>query len=130
MRQLSIPLDAGLLQQFPEFRDVVRASVYSCGRAFKAVAADLDMSVSELSRKLTDNPADPVHFPLHRLPDLIRSTGDKRPVMWLVETFLDDPAARRQSAVDRIASMLPELSALLKDAKDVRENETSIRQVK
>lgn len=127
MRQLSIPLDPGLTQQFPEFRDVVRASVYSCGRAFKAVAADLDMSVSELSRKLSDNVHDPVHFPLYRLPDLVRATGDKRPVLWLVETFLDDPVARKQHAVDRIASMLPELAALVKDARDT---ETSLHAVK
>ena len=81
MRQLSLTLEAGLLQQFPEFRDVVRASVYSCGRPFKQIAADLDMSLSELSRKLSENPADPVHFPLTRLPELVRATGDARPVM-------------------------------------------------
>ena len=50
--QLEIKLEGSMLEQFPEFMDVVRESVYGCGRAFKLVAADLDMSVSELSRVL------------------------------------------------------------------------------
>lgn len=117
MRQLSFNLEYSLVQQFPEFRDCVRASVYSCGRAFKTIAADLDMSVSELSRKLSDNPADPVHFPLHRLAELINATGDKRPVLWLLEMFLDDPAQRRQQAMERLEQLLPELQGLVTEAR-------------
>ena len=117
MRQLSLTLDQSLVQQFPNFRDVVRASVYDCGRQFKAIAADLDMSPSELSRKLADNPKDLVHFPYQKLPALIASTGDKRPVLWLVEMFLDDPVAKKQSAIDSLARMLPEIAALVKEAR-------------
>lgn len=116
MRQVELNFESGLTEQFPEFRDVVRASVYSCGKAFKTVAADLDMSSAELSRKLSDNPNDPVHFPLHRLPDLIRATGDKRPVYWLVESFLEDEEVKRSRAVAQLAEMLPQLQSLLKSA--------------
>lgn len=112
-RQLNIDFTPGLLEQFPEFRDVVRASVYSCGRAFKAIAADLDMSVSELSRKLADNPADPVHFPLCRLPDLVRATGDLRPVYWLIEAFLEDPEAKKQRLISEATDAARRLTALL-----------------
>jgi hypothetical protein len=115
-RQLAIEFEAGLLEQFPEFRDVVRASVYSCGKAFKSVAADLDMSVSELSRKLADNPNDPVNFPLHRLSELIAATGDKRPVYWLVEKFLEDPDSKRKRSLDQLAVLMPQIEALLKTA--------------
>lgn len=116
MRQVEINFEAGLTEQFPAFRDMVKASVYGCGRPFKAIAADLDMTSSELSRKLGDNPNDPVHFPLHLLPDLVRATGDKRPVYWLVETFLEDEEARRTRAVAQLGDMLPQLQALLKTA--------------
>lgn len=118
MRQLSIPLEHSLIELFPDFRDVVRASVYNCGRQFKAIAADLDLSVSELSRMLAENPADPRYFPLSRLPELIRATGDKRPVLWLVEQFLEDPGARRQHAVDRLEALIPEMVALVKEARE------------
>lgn len=116
MRQIEINFQAGLTEQFPAFRDVVKAAVYSCGRQFKAVAADLDMTSSELSRKLGDNPNDPVNFPLHLLPELIEATGDKRPVYWLVEKFLEDADVKRGRAVAQLADMLPQLQALLKTA--------------
>lgn len=116
MRQVEINFEAGLTEQFPQFRDVVKAAVYGCGRAFKVVAADLDMTSSELSRKLGDNPNDPVHFPLHLLPELIKATGDKRPVYWLVEAFLEDEDTRRSRAVAQLGDMLPQLMALLKSA--------------
>ncbi len=119
MRQVEINFEAGLTVQFPQFRDVVKAAVYGCGRPFKAVAADLDMTSSELSRKLGDNPNDPVHFPLHMLPELIQATGDKRPVYWLVETFLEDEDVRRSRSVAQIGDMLPQLQALLKMAGQV-----------
>jgi hypothetical protein len=120
VRQVEINFEAGLTEQFPEFRDVVKASVYSCGRQFKAVAADLDMSSAELSRKLNDNPNDPVHFPVHLLPALIRATGDKRPVYWLVESFLEDDDTKRARAVAQLSDMLPHLQALLKAAGTMR----------
>lgn len=114
--QVELQLEAGLVDQFPDFRDVVRASVYSCGRQFKAIAADLDMSVSELSRKLSDNPSDPVHFPLHRLPELIKATGDMRPIFWLVESFIEDEDSKRKRAISELSKMLPYVSQLVKAA--------------
>lgn len=114
MRQVEINFAAGLTEQFPAFRDVIKASVYGCGRQLKAVAADLDMTSSELSRKLGDNPNDPVNFPLNLLPDLIAATGDKRPLYWLVERFLEDTTTKRTRAVTQLAEMMPQLQALLK----------------
>lgn len=117
MRQVELNFEAGLTQQFPEFRDVVKASVYSCGRALKSVAADMDMTSSELSRKLADNPNDTVNFPLHMLPALIEATGDKRPVYWLVEKFLEDPETKRNRASAQLAELLPQMLALVKAAQ-------------
>lgn len=113
--QVGLDLDPGLLDVYPEFKDAVRASVYSCGRAFKAIAADMDMSVSELSRKLADNPNDPVHFPLNRLPDLMRATGDMRPMHWLIATFIESAEAKKHRAIDQLTSLLPQIHAALKN---------------
>lgn len=110
---MNIEFDSGITEQFPAFKDVVRASVYSCGRAFKAVAADLDMSVSELSRKLADNPNDPVHFPLDRLPELLAATGDLRPVYWQIERFMENPQARRDRVLSEAQEVLKRMHVLL-----------------
>jgi hypothetical protein len=115
--QMGLELDPGILDEYPDFRDVVRASVYSCGRAFKAIAADLDMSVSELSRKLSDNPNDPIHFPYHRLPDLIRATGDVRPIYWLIATFIESDETKQKRAIDQLSRLLPQIQVALKAVK-------------
>lgn len=117
MEQREIDFQPGLTEQFPRWHDCIKASVYGCGKPFKTVAADLDMSVSDLSRKLSDNPNDPVHFPLDRLPDLMEATGSRLPVMWLIERFLESPAARREHAIDRLSDLLPEIAELVKAAK-------------
>lgn len=48
--QLEIDFTPGLTEQFPHFLDCVKASVYGCGKPFKVVAAEVEMSPSELSR--------------------------------------------------------------------------------
>lgn len=117
MKQVELNFEGGLTDQFPLFRDCIRSAVYGCGRQFKAVAADLDMSPSKLSRMLADNPNDTLNFPLDLLPSLIDATKDKSPIYWLIESFLEDPEQRRNRAVSQIESMLPQLSALLKQAQ-------------
>lgn len=111
--QYELSFDAGLRDQYPNFQHLLQACVMGCGRAHKMVAADLDMTSSELSRKLADNPNDPVHFPVQRLPDLIRATGDMRPIYWLIEEFMDDADSKRKRAVDELATLLPKLQRLV-----------------
>ena len=108
---MTIDLDQSLTQQFPEFMDAVRASVYDCGRPFKAIAADLDMSVSELSRRLAPNGDIP--FVLADLPKLIYATDDKRPVAWLVAKFFVDDDAKKKMAVDQLTKLMPQIHSLL-----------------
>jgi len=111
--QYLIDVDGVVTDQFPDFRDVVSASVYDCGRPFKAIAADLDMSSSALSRKLKTSPDDPVHFPLDRLPDLLDATRDLRPIFWLIERYLQDTTARQAQDLARVERLLNELQPLV-----------------
>lgn len=108
--------ESGLHAQFPEFMDCVRSSVHGCGKPFKVIAADLDMSSSELSRKLAGNPNDPVHIQLRHFTGLMRSTGDLRPLYWLIEEFCEDEGRKRQRIQHELSSMLPRLEQLLAEA--------------
>jgi len=58
------------------------------------------------------------------LPDLIRATGDRRPVYWLIETFLEDQDTKRHRAVAQLADMLPQLQALVKAATSAPDEAT------
>jgi hypothetical protein len=115
VQQLTIKLENSLTQQFPNWMDVVRASVYDCGRPFKAIAADLDMSVSELSRRFS--PVDNLLFPVEQLPQLIKATGDVRPVYWLCESFIEDDNSKQKRVVDQLAKMLPQIQGLLNQVR-------------
>lgn len=111
MQQLTIKLEHSLTQQFPNWMDIVRASIYDCGRPFKAIAADLDMSVSELSRRLS--PADALNLTMDDLPKIVQATSDQRPVYWLIETFLENDDAKRKRAVDELTRLMPQVHQLL-----------------
>ena len=114
--QLEIDFTPGLTEQFPDFSDCLKASVYGCGRQFKAIAADLDMSASELSRKLANNPSDNVNFPAKLLPELLASTKDLSPLYWLLERFVEQPEAKRRRALDQLVEFSRQLPELLKKA--------------
>lgn len=113
MEQFELDFEGGLTTRFPSFRECVSASVSGCGRQLKAIAADLDMSPSELSRKLSDQE---IHFPAHRLPDLIAATGDLTPVYWLVEKFCEDADAKKRKSLDKLSRLLPEIERLVREA--------------
>ena len=115
-QQLQIDFAPGLLEQFPTFDDVLRAAVYGCGKQLKTIAADCDMTANELTRKLADNPNDPVHFPTKKLAELIEATGDMRPVLWLAARFLPDEETKRRHAIAQIAALAPIFSTLMQQA--------------
>jgi hypothetical protein len=95
------------------FEECLRRVVYGCGRPLKYIAADIGMKESELSRKLADNPNDPVHYPAKRLPDLIEATNGFDIIYWLVNQFLRDSQKERERALSRVQEILPELKALI-----------------
>ena len=113
MDQYSLNFEPGLTDIFPEFHDCLKASVYGCGKPFKAIAADLDMSSSRLSRMM--NEADEgINFPASRLDELVAVTGDKRPIYWLIEKHLRDDGARKKRALDRLEELSRQIESTLK----------------
>lgn len=118
MEQFELNFEAGLLDQFPTFGDVLRASVYgnAARKPFKAIAMDLeDVSPSKLSRMLSEADTG-INFPAHRLDELVAATGDMRPVYWLVEKFCVDADQQRRQAVGQLMEMLPKLDRALRAA--------------
>ena len=114
--QFELDFQPGLLDQFATFGDVVRASVYGCGKQLKSIAADLDLSSSELSRMLSSTES--LHFPVERLDELIGSTGDLRPIFWLVEKRCEDSDAKKKRAVNDLLRLMPLVHNALKAAQE------------
>jgi hypothetical protein len=114
--QTSFDFTPGLTVQFPTLRDVLCACVYGSRSGLKGAAADLDLSPSELSRMLNRDQDDPRKLDVSDFVALIESTGDTRPVQWLIERFLHNPDQQRAMAAAQLAQLIPGLLELAKQA--------------
>ena len=104
-KQITLSFDVGMADSYGTCREYVAARVHQQGKPQKAIAADMDYSPSDLSRKLAQNPDDSRRFTLDDLETYISVTGDTQPVLYLVEKYLtnnDDEIARLQAEIDRL----------------------------
>lgn len=116
MGQLSLDFEPGLTVRFPEWEDVLAAAVYGCRKGLNGIAAELDMSPSELTRRLNRNTDDSRPLRASDAIGIIRSTEDMRPVYWQVEKFLRDPETARNQAIQQLAQVMPIVQALIEQA--------------
>lgn len=110
-QQFKLDFEPGITEQFRTLKQCVAAVVYGYRGGLTAVAGACDVSPSTLSRMLNENEDDPRHLPLDFLPSIIEATGDIRPLQWLAAKFLPDDNMRREAALSRIESLLPQLVA-------------------
>jgi hypothetical protein len=82
--QLTLNFEPGLVERYGSLRDCIATGVYQ--RGLKRVAIDLDQAPSNLSVQLSDDPSR--RFSVDSLETYIEKTGDKTPVLYLVERFL------------------------------------------
>lgn len=105
MEQITINYDAGLTESYQTCREFIAARVHGQGKPQKAIAADMDYSPSDLSRKLAQAPGDSRRFTLDDLEKFVDTTGDTSPVLYLVEKYLT-------RTKDKIAELEAELARL------------------
>ncbi|MDR0251111.1 MAG: hypothetical protein LBI35_07390 [Burkholderiales bacterium] len=115
--QLTLDFTPGLTIRFRSLRECVSASVYACPRGLSAVAADLDMSPSELTKRLNPEGSEPRPLRVDDLETILKSTGDFTPIYWLIEKHLRSDEARRSAAISQLSQMLPQLNRLMSELK-------------
>ena len=114
--QLTLKLQTGVRQRFGSLRECLHWTVLNNPRGIKAVAADCDLSVSELSRRLHPSDDDPRSCDVNLMVAVMHSTGDLAPLHWLMSEFLQDDETKRRSAVDQLSNLMPQIAALLAEA--------------
>lgn len=121
--QLSLSFEPGLTTRYRTLEDCCAAVVYSFRGGLESVAAHLDMSPSELSRRLNAHAhgregehASNRPLRIADLSGILDATGDLRPIYWLIEKYLRDPEAQRAQAIAQLAAMLPQVEALLEQS--------------
>lgn len=115
-RQYTLDFEPGLTDRFKTWEEVLAAAVYGSRKGLGGVAADCDMSPSELTRRLNPDADDPRPLRTRDAINIIKATDDKRPVYWLVETFLKDPEATKQEALARLPALMEALQTTLEQA--------------
>jgi hypothetical protein len=86
--QLTLNFEAGVVSSYSSCREYIASRIHQQGRSQKSIAADMDYSPSDLSRKLAQAPDDSRRFTLDDLESYVRATGDTKPILYLAEKYL------------------------------------------
>lgn len=90
--QMTLNFEAGISAQCDSLKEYMREEALpnlwrERGIPKKHIAADMDLSPSELTRKLSDNPNDPRNFTTDDLELYLERTGDMTPVYYLLDKY-------------------------------------------
>lgn len=115
--QLTLDFSPGLTARYRSLKQVCAHAVYGSRAGLSGVAAALDMSPSELSKRLSETDS-PDNRPLRDtdIERIITETGDASPIYWLVERYLGDPKAKQMQALAAIPELVAQLTALAEQA--------------
>lgn len=116
MHQMTLDFQPGLTAQYRSLREVAAATVYASRKGVAGVAADLDMAPTDLTKRLNLDGSEPRPLRVDDLTGILSSTGDLRPIYWLIEKFLRDPESARNQAISQLASLLPTIQALVEQS--------------
>lgn len=114
--QLTLNFEPGLAEKHRSLKSMCRERIYGNGKPLKTIAADMDLSETELSRKLGDNPNDTRNFNCDDLERYISESGDVTPIYYLIEKFAVSTEAKAAYASAELVKLLPQLVALAKQA--------------
>lgn len=118
--QLTLDFTPGLTERYDSLLECIRSCLYSAEVPMKTIAADMDLSQSELSRKVSSNPDDKRKFSVDDLEKYIKATGDPTPIYFLIEKYLQDAEVKQKQAMVALSKILPELQAIINQATGVK----------
>jgi len=119
--QLTLSFEAGLPDRFATLRQFVAYRSMVVAKPQKAQAADMDLSPSTLSRKLSPADGDTQRFNLDDLEAWLASTGDAAAVVeYLAAKYLDTDSARHHRVVANAEALLAQLAVVLPQLKGVQ----------
>lgn len=112
-RQLTLNFEAGLAERHQRLIDCVRECILSHRNPLKTIAADMDLSQSDLSRRLSPSEKDRRSFSLDDLENYIATQADVTPIYYLIEKYLESTEHKKARAIDVLSKLMPMLQAAL-----------------
>lgn len=120
--QLVLDFEPSLVERHRAALDCVRTCAYSNKLPLKSIAADMDLSESDLSRKLSQNATDTRRFTLDDLELYVQATGDTVPIQYLAAKYLADQQQLKQAAMNQLMRELPDVLALVRTVMQADNN--------
>jgi hypothetical protein len=96
LKQININFEAVPVEAYETCREYVQSLTHQQGRPQKAIAADMDYSPSDLTRKLAQSPDDSRRFTLDDLENWVQVTGDLRPLHFLLQKHSSKARSKEQ----------------------------------
>ncbi|MGB4064226.1 MAG: hypothetical protein WBK19_10415 [Azonexus sp.] len=114
-QQMTLDFEPSLVERHSSALSCVRQCAYSLPkRNLKWIAGEMDLSESDLSRKLAQNENDSRRFTLDDLESFVEKTGDKTPILYLAAKYLADQQMLKQAAMQKLMRELPDFMDLVK----------------
>lgn len=113
-QQLTLDFEPSLPERFGTLREYVRHRVDVAAKPIKTIAADMDLSPSMLSRKLSPSEGDTQRLNCDDLERYLAATGDTAPVEYLAAKYLQRPDERKAHAIARVEALAGELERTLR----------------
>lgn len=116
-QQLTLNFEPSLPEKYRSLRDFIAYRVQVQQKPAKTIAADMDMSPSTLSRKLTPGEGDTQRFNVDDLEHYISVTKDTTPIEYLAAKYLQSDASRQARAIARVEALAAEMGNALATLK-------------
>lgn len=112
--QLRLNFEPSLPERYPTLREYIAYRTLIGPKLGKTIAADMDMSPSMLSRKLSPSEGDTQRMNLDDFEGWLRSTGDAAAVVqYLAAKYMDSDETRKARAIGQAEKLLSELGPVL-----------------
>jgi len=117
-QQFSLDFEGGLSGRHNSLLECLDDCISRSVHQKKVIAADLDLSPSGLTRRLSIDASDPnaPRFSVELLEKYLDKYDDLTPIYYLVEKYCQKPEDKKRQAISQLASMLPMLQKLIKEA--------------
>lgn len=120
--QLTLSLEPNVVERWKSLRELILHRVTIQAKKHSAIAADMDLSPTVLSKKLHQHDGDGHKFTVDDLEAYLASTGDVQAVIEYLATKFEPGGseARRDRAIATVEALLPELQRALTTMKSKR----------
>lgn len=120
VNQLTLNFEPALVDRFSSLREYLAHRVQVQPKPQKTIAADMDLSPSMLSRKLSPGDGDTQRFNVDDLERYIAATGDTSAIDYLAAKYLSSDEDRAASAIARFEQIVADAATTLASIKGVK----------